>query len=172
LDPGGLLQHLHLDPTYQRFVHVDPKVRQECDDLLRAGLHSEARQGILDRPLLAGAVSSSFSHRKIASYPRVGLGLSFPLDHRLQRLPVLQAGQDLAADHEHGTPAQADHHAFTVCNSANSFIRACGSTGLTMWWSNPASWERPASSSCPQPVTAMRTIAWPHTCSLIHWQAW
>ena len=40
LDPGGLLQHRHLDLANQRFGHVDPEVRKSSDDLSGAGLHS------------------------------------------------------------------------------------------------------------------------------------
>ena len=45
---------------------------------------------------------------------------------------------------------------------ASNWCRASGSTGLTRWWSNPASWERRRSSSCPQPVIATNSrCSWP-----------
>ncbi len=50
---------------------------------------------------------------------------------------------------------------------ANICRRATGSTGLTMWALKPASRERLRSSSCPQPVTATRTMSLPHGCSRI-----
>ncbi len=51
--------------------------------------------------------------------------------------------------------------------AANICWRATGSTGLTRWALKPASRERLRSSSCPQPVTATRTMSLPHGCSRI-----
>src|SRR5437773_7830334 len=51
--------------------------------------------------------------------------------------------------------------------AASSCWSAAGSTGLTKWALNPASCERLRSSSCPQPVTATRTMSLPHGCSRI-----
>ena len=53
----------------------------------------------------------------------------------------------------------------------SSFIRACGSTGLTRWWSKPASCDRRRSSSWPQPVRAISTMLLPHGCSRMRRQA-
>ena len=49
--------------------------------------------------------------------------------------------------------------------SPSSFESAAGSTGLTRWWSNPASCERRRSSSWPQPVRATSITLLPHGCS-------
>ena len=43
----------------------------------------------------------------------------------------------------------------------SSFCRAARSTGLTRWWSKPASLDRRRSSSWPQPVRAIRTTPSP-----------
>ena len=70
LELGGVFQRLHLDLTYLRIGHVDPEFSQGSNNLLGAGLHSEAGQGIVDRSRLAGALSSLFSHRNTGQLPR------------------------------------------------------------------------------------------------------
>jgi hypothetical protein len=59
LDLGHPLQHLYVDLTHQCFGHVDPELCQGSDHLFGAGLHSEARQGVLDR---SGLGTTRFNH--------------------------------------------------------------------------------------------------------------
>src|SRR4029453_2598634 len=54
---------------------------------------------------------------------------------------------------------------------ASSFVSAAGSTGLTRWKSKPASLARFRSASWPQPVMAIRTICFPHSCCRIRFAA-
>jgi hypothetical protein len=62
---------------------VDPELCQGSGDLFGAGLHSEAVQGVLDRPGLAGARSSPLGHRNTGLLPRgwTPVGLQFLPDH-------------------------------------------------------------------------------------------
>lgn len=62
-----------------------------------------------------------------------------------------------------GLRGTVDHA--VASNPASSFIRAAVSTGLTKWWSNPASALFCRSSSWPQPVRATSTMSLPHGCS-------
>ena len=84
-----------------------------------------------------------------------------------------EATRELAADFRARTsgpsagdpPTRPRRQPVPVRNSPMNRFRACGSTGLTRWWSNPAAAVLRRSSSCPHPVRATSSMPLPHGCS-------
>src|SRR5207248_8415507 len=117
-----------------------------------ASSHDPAKRPAHDRP-----------PPEAAAHAEVGEG-SQPLQarHPDQAYGVTRR-RDRPAAHSCQTAARLGHP-FTMFRSATSSISEAGSTGLTMWRSNPASSHLRLSSSAPQPVTAMLTMFLLHVC--------
>src|SRR6267378_3031772 len=69
---------------------------------------------------------------------------------------------DFLDDRLPGAPRQG---VWETPTSDNTLVREAPSTGLTRWWSNPASADRCLSCSCPWPVRAISVGLLPRSCA-------